>query len=112
MALFQFQNPFTPNPNFNVPQDNFIQNGIEKGIENGFGKIGDKILNAGTVKLNNFAHNIPELASLGLIIYLSYLGYKTFLRNGVNLEEIFEKIYPSIMIYIVFKLFWKVILKI
>lgn len=108
--LFQIQNPFNTNPNFSTPEDNFIERGISNGIEKGVGKVGDKILNAGSVKAENFAHNLPEIASLALISYLIYLGYKSFVKKDAQIE--LEKIYPAFMIYIIFKLFWKVVLKI
>lgn len=105
-------NPFSHNPNFDTPESNWIESSISSGIEKGLGAIGDKIIHAGQVKAQSFAENLPQLASLALISYLCYLGYKTFLKNGANTEEIFSKIYPAIMVYIVFKLFWRIVLKI
>ena len=116
--LGEWAKPFLSDPNFNTPQaqegSNFIERGISSGIEKGLGSVGDKIINAGKIKTQSFAENLPELASIALISYLIYLGYLSFIKNGkgVDVEEIFSKIYPSLMIYIVFKLFWKVILKI
>ena len=112
--LFQLPNPFVPNPNFNTPEDNFIERGISNGIERGIGKVGDNIMNRGQVKLDSFAHNIPEIATLAMICYLIYLGYKSFIINGrgKNYEFDFSQLYTIFMIYIIFKLFWKVVLHI
>jgi hypothetical protein len=81
-------------------------------IESGLGKIGDKIIHFGQIKTQSFAENLPELASIALISYLIYIGYKSFLTRGIDLENIFAKTYPAFMIYIIFKLFWRVVLKI
>ena len=96
--LFQLPNPFVPNPNFSTPQDNFIQKGISDGIEKGIGKVGDNILHAGQVKTESFAHNLPELATLALIMYFMYLGYMTFIRNGRKQEMDFSKLYTVVMV--------------
>lgn len=108
-GLFQFSNPFTENPNFNVPESNFIENGISKGIEKGIGNVGDKILHSAQIKTESFAQNIPQLASVGLMAYLIYLGYRTFLKK--DLPD-FSNVYTSIMVYTIFRLFWKVVLHI
>ena len=105
-------NPFVHNPALDVPQDNFIQKGISDGIERGMGKVGDNLIHAGQVKTESFAHNLPEIATLALIMYLIYLGYMSFIKSGQKQEMNFSKIYPVFMVYIVFKLVWKVILKI
>ena len=112
--LFQLPNPFVPNPNFNTPEDNFIERGISNGIERGIGKVGDNIMSRGQVKLDSFAHNIPEIATLVMICYLIYLGYKSFIIHGrgKNYEFDFSQLYTIFMIYIIFKLFWKVVLHI
>jgi len=106
---------FIPNPNFNsMPEENFIERGISSGIEKGMGKVGENLLHAGQVKTRSFAENLPELASLAMISYLIYLGYMSFIKNGktVEVEALFQKIYPAFMIYIIFKLFFRVVLKI
>jgi hypothetical protein len=101
-------NPFT-DPPLEQPPNNFIERGITEGIEKGMGKIGDKILNAGVVKLDSFAHNLPDLVTMGLVSYYVYLGYKTFLtRKPTDLSKVF----PITMVYIIFRIFWKVVLKI
>jgi len=104
--LFEITNPFQYNPAFNQPQNNFIEESISKGIEKGFGSIGDKILHAGELKLKGIAQNIPELATLALISYFIYLGYKSFIKQDIELD--LTKIYPITMIYIIFRLVWKV----
>lgn len=108
--LFEIANPFQYNPTLDQSQNNFIQEGISKGIEKGLGNVGDKILNAGQVKAQSFAQNLPELATLALISYFIYLGYKSFIKRDVELD--LSKIYPITMIYIIFRLIWKVILHI
>lgn len=112
--LIQFPNPFVRNPNFDTPENNFIERSISNGIEKGIGSLGDKIIYSGQIKARSFAENLPELATLAMISYLIYLGYLSFIKSGkgVNVEEVFSKIYPAFMVYIVFKLFWKVVLKI
>ena len=111
--LFQFPNPFVRNPNFDTPESsNFIEKGISNGIENGFENLGNRILHAGQIKCQSLAESLPELASIALISYLIYLGYKSFFKNGTDIEAVFSKVYPAFMAYIVFKLFWRVVLKI
>jgi len=108
--LFEIVNPFQYNPAFDQSQSNFIQEGISKGIEKGLGNVGDKILHAGEIKLKSFAQNLPELATLILISYFIYLGYKSFIKRDIEID--LAKIYPITMIYIIFRLVWKVILHI
>lgn len=107
MALFDIPNPFVYNPAFDQPENNFIEKGISNGIEKGLGNVGDKIIHAGEVKLESAMVNLPELASLALICYLIYLGYKMFIVHDTKLD--ISKIYPIVMVYIIFKLVWRVI---
>jgi len=107
--LFQFPNPFKRNPNFDTPENNFIEDGISSGIENAFGNIGDKILHAGQLKMEGFVQNLPQIASVSLMVYLVYLGYKSFIKHDA---PDFTCVYTSIMVYTIFRLFWKVILHI
>ena len=107
--LFDFSNPFVPNPAFNQPQDNFIQKGIENGIEKGFSNIGDKILHAGQIKAQSFAQSLPEFATIALVCFYVYLGYKTFIKRE---PQGLDKLFPVTMIYTIFRLFWKVVLHI
>ncbi len=102
-------NPFVRNPEFDKPEDNFIERGISNGIERAFDNMGDKILHAGQLKLESFAKNLPELASVALISYLVYLGYKAFIKKDI---PDFTNVYTSIMLYTIFRLFWKVVLHI
>lgn len=112
-SLFELVNPFVPNPALNQPQDNFIQkgieNGISSGIEKGMRKVSDNLFHVGQIKAQSFAENLPELATLALISYFIYLGYKVFIKHD-SIE--LSKVYPITMIYIIFKLVWKVILHI
>lgn len=108
--LFEIRNPFEYNPALDQPQNNFIQEGITKGIENGLGSVGDRILHAGELKLQGIAQNLPELATLGLISYFIYLGYKSFIKRDIDTD--LSKIYPITMVYIIFRLIWRVILHI
>ena len=115
MAGSALKDFFIPNPNFNsTPEENFIERAISNGIEKGIGKVGDNLLHAGQVKTRSFAENLPELVTLALISYLIYLGYMSFIKNGnsVEVEALFKKIYPAFMLYIIFKLFFRVVLKI
>jgi|GEM_PF-6746501 len=107
-------NPFIPNPAFAKPEEaNFIEKGISNGIEKGLGNVGDKVLQAGKVKTESMMHNLPEIATLALVMYLIYLGYMSFIRKDGRKREIdFSRMYVVFMVYIVFKLFWKVVLKI
>ncbi|HEY8804748.1 MAG TPA: hypothetical protein VIM42_06505 [Clostridium sp.] len=105
-------NPFVPNPALSQPeQANFIEKGISKGIENGLGSLGDRFIQASQVKAESFAKNIPEIVTVALISYLIYIGYKSFIKRG-SLDADFAKIYTAFMAFIIFKLFWKVVLKI
>lgn len=112
--LGDFVNPFVRNPAFDTPENNFIERGISQGIENGLGRVGENIMEAGKVKTQSFAENLPELATLALISYIIYLGYMSFIKGGksVDVEALFSKLYPTFMVYIIFKLFWKVVLHI
>jgi len=104
-----FINPFVPNPAFNEPENNFIERGISSGIEKGLGKVGDSILHAGQLKLQGFAENLPELAGIALVCFYVYIGYKTFFKYDNN---DLAKIFPITMLYVIFRLFWKVVLHI
>ena len=110
--LGEFVNPFVRNPSFDTPENNFIERGISQGIENGLGAVGKNVMDAGKVKTQSFAENLPELATLALISYIIYLGYLSFVKRNVDFEDVFSKIYPAFMIFIIFKLFWRVVLKI
>lgn len=107
---------FFYDPNFKTTEEtsSFIERGISSGVEKGLGKVGQNIMDAGKIKTQNFAENLPELATLAMISYLIYIGYLSFIKSGkgVDVEEVFSKIYPAFMVYIVFKLFFKVVLKI
>jgi len=101
---------FIPDPNFDtIPESNFIERGISNGIERGFGKVGDNIINAGKIKSQNMVLHLPDLAGVILMVYLIYLGYRAFLKREI---PDFSNVYTSIMIYTIFRLFWKVILHI
>jgi len=106
--LGEFVNPFVPNPAFNQPEaPNFIERGISNGIESAFGKIGENILHAGEAKAMSMAQNLPELAGIALVSYYVYIGYKVFFKQ--NLDEM-QYIFPVTIVYIVFKMFFKLVL--
>lgn len=110
--LGEWADPFIRDPNFNTPQareDNFIERGISNGIEKGFGAIGDKIAFSLKTKAESMAQNIPELASIALMTYLIYLGYRSFIKHDI---PDFANVYTAIMVYTIFRLFWKVVLHI
>ena len=107
--LGRFVNPFVRNPDFDKPESNFIEQGISNGIERAFGNIGNKILHSGQLKLESFAENLPQIASVSLMAYLIYLGYRAFLKRDI---PDFTNVYTSIMVYTIFRLFWKVVLHI
>jgi len=103
-------NPFIANPSLNTPeQSNFIERGISNGIEKGFGAVGDKIIHAGQLKAQSFAENLPQLLGMGLICFYCYVGYKTMFSPAKN---DLSKVFPVTMVYIIFRLFWKVVLHI
>jgi hypothetical protein len=108
-ALGDFVNPFIPNPNLANPSDNFIERGISSGIEKGMGKFGENLLHAGQLKAQSFAENLPQLAGLALVCFYVYIGYKVFFTQST---KGLEKIFPITMLYIIFKLFWKIVLHI
>jgi len=111
--LGEWADPFLSDPNFNKQTEkdsnNFIERGISQGIENGFDSIWNKIIHKGELKLDNFAVNLPQVASVTLIAYLVYLGYRSFIKRDI---PDFANVYTSIMVYTIFRLFWKVILHI
>lgn len=88
------------------PKKSFIEEAISKGIERGFDAIGNKI----TSVLYELAKGLPEIVDLMMICYIIYLGYICFLKRDISTN--FTKLYPIIMMYIIFKLVWKVILNI
>lgn len=101
-------NPFVRNPAFDTPEgSNFIERGISSGIEKGFGAVGDHFLHLGEIKARNMAQNLPELAGIALVSYYVYIGYKVFFKQ--NLDET-RYIFPVTIIYVVFKLFFRVVL--
>jgi hypothetical protein len=107
--LFKVVNPFKHNPDLDSPEDNFVENAISSGIEKGIGNIGDKIVHFGQLKLEGILQNLSELATIALVCYYVYLGYKSMLkRDMLDLSRIF----PVTMIYIIFRLVWKVVLHI
>lgn len=106
--LGDFVNPFVPNPAFERPEaPNFIEKGISNGIEKAFGKIGESMLHAGELKARSLAQNLPELAGIALVSYYVYIGYKVFFKQ--NLDEM-QYIFPVTIVYIVFKMFFKIVL--
>ena len=108
--LGDFVNPFVPNPAFNTPESsNSIERGISSGIEKSIGKIGDNLPHAGQLKAESFAQNLPQLAGLALVCFYVYIGYKVFFTQST---KGLEKLFPVTMIYIIFKLFWKIVLHI
>lgn len=107
--LFKIVNPFEHNPDLDLPEDNFIENSISSGIEKGLGNMGDKIIHAGQLKLEGILQNLPELATIALVCYFIYIGYTTMLKKEI---PDLSKIFPITMIYVIFRLIWKVILHI
>ena len=74
----------------------------------GIGKGMQKLLKR-KIKSQNMALHLPDLAGVILMTYLIYIGYRSFLKREV---PDFSNVYTSIMIYTIFRLFWKVILHI
>jgi len=106
-VLVSLVNPFVPNTSFSEPESNFIERGISSGIEKGFGAIGDRLVHAGQLKAQNLAQNLPELAGLALVCYYCYVGYKTLFKPQ---ENDLSKIFPVTMVYIIFRMFFKLVL--
>jgi hypothetical protein len=108
-SLLGLQNPFTQNPDFSKPENNFIERSISNGIDRGIGNIFDRLLHLGQLKTQSFAENLPQIIGIAYVSYLVYLGYKTFFKYDA---KYLDKIFPTTIVYIIFKLFWKVVLHI
>jgi len=92
-----------------ISNDNFIQKGIENGIANATNTIWDKITNAINYRLVELAKDIVPLVSIGLVCYYVFISYMVLFKSD---PKYFSKALPITMIYIIFRLFWKVVLNI
>lgn len=102
-SLFPIVNPFVPNPDLQLPENNFIESAISNGIEKGIGNVGDKIIHAGQVKLQGFMQNIPDIIQIGVVCLIVYIAFKTLFTGKT---ENLAKVCPILMMYTIFKLVW------